>query len=286
MPEVGSSDLPGSRVRAVNCRRLRTGVHRRATRRSSGPARADHRREWERKPARLHLALGCAVLALGLPVRAANLLTQNPGFDAGAAGWSWAGGAEVVATSDPDDNPFARVPDGGLVFLYQKVTTPAPAFSVSFDFFTGLMNPAYPSPGSFPDTAFGTVYSGATDAGLAPELFKSDGAFDLLTYDATNGLRGTPSSATVSASSARPGWRRFEGTFAGIPGQPFLALTFQNLDGNGVRGDSALLVDNVFLMAVPAPIPEPTSGLTAALGCSLVAAWAFWRRRRVRKTAR
>ena len=42
---------------------------------------------------------------------------------------------------------------------------------------------------------------------------------------------------------------RFEGQFAAIPGQPFLAVTFQNLDGNGVRGDSALLVDNVMLAA-------------------------------------
>lgn len=210
----------------------------------------------------------------------ANLLTQNGGFDSGAAGWHLSGGAEVVATGDPDDDPFARVPDGGVVFLYQKVTAPAPSFSVSFDFFTGLMNPAFPSPGGFPDTAFGTVYYGASEAGLAPEQFQSDGAFELLSYDATNGLRGTPSSATVSASSTRPGWRRFEGTFAGVSGQPFLALTFQNLDGNGVRGDSALLVDNVFLLAVPAPIPEPASGLTAAVGCSLVAAWGFRHRRR------
>lgn len=229
----------------------------------------------------LRLALGSVAFAQAWLGQTSTLLTQNGGFDSGAVGWSLFGGAEIVATAEPGDDPFARVPDGGVVLLYQEVAVSAPAFRVAFDFFTGLMAGGFPSPGGFPDTAFVTVYSGVTAADLAPEQFQSDGAIGLLEYDAVNGLRGTSPGTGIGANGARPGWSRLEGVFATIPGQPFLALTFQNLDGNGVRGDSAWLVDNVQVVAVP----EMGNGFAAAAGCAMLALWSLGRGCRKRAAA-
>jgi hypothetical protein len=182
-----------------------------------------------------------------------QVISINGTFDAGEFGWIFSGGGEVVITGEPDDDPFALLPDGGLVFLYQKVSSPAPFFEVSFDFFTDLITADFPSPGGFPDTVFGTIYFGPSEEELRPELLQAGASISLFDYDAVNGLRGVLESAALTESLLRPGWMRFDGKFSAIAEQSHLALTFQALNGNGLPGDSLFLVDNVLLVAVPEP---------------------------------
>jgi hypothetical protein len=193
------------------------------------------------------------VWAMAGGLMAQGVISFNGGFDSGLAGWTAVGGAGVVATGESNDNPFGRVPDGALTFLYQRGSSLAPVFEVSFDYFTGLMNSSFPSPGGFPDTLFATVYFGATAGGLAPEALRSGAAVSLFDFDAANGLGGLLPGAAVRPSPARAGWNRFEGTFDAVLGQPHWAVTFQNLNGNGIAGDSAFLVDNLQLVAIPEP---------------------------------
>jgi hypothetical protein len=204
---------------------------------------------------------------------AQGTLSFNGTFDAGAAGWIMSGGAVVVAAGEADDDPHGRMPDGPLVFLYQRMSSSAIGFRISFDFFAGSMSPAFPSPGGFPDTAFGTVYFAATAAGLRPELLESGASVGLFDFDAVNGLRGVLVGATVEDSPDRRGWRRFSSLVDSVAGQPHFAVTFQTLDGNGMPGDSAFLVDNLFVIEVPEPRPEllAVAGL-ALIGCSRVRA--------------
>ena len=68
----------------------------------------------------------------------------------------------------------------------------------------------------------------------------------------------------VAPSPARAGWHRFSALVNVPNGQPWLALTFQNLNGNDTAADSAFLVDNVEML----PIPEPT-GTTLLLAGGL-----------------
>src|SRR5262245_37446476 len=91
-------------------------------------------------------AVAFAAGILGAGSATGAILTVNAGFGTGAAGWTLIGGATVVATGDPSDNPYGRLPDGAGVFLYQTVTTNAPVVRITFDFFTGLMSPVFPSP--------------------------------------------------------------------------------------------------------------------------------------------
>ena len=218
------------------------------------------------------MAALAAVMAGAGGARGATIL-QNGAFDSGAGGWTLIGGASVVATAEPPDNPYGRIPDGGLVFLYQTAMSAAPGFDVSFDYFTGLMSPAFPSPGAFPDTAFASIHFGALESELRPELFQSGGSVILFDFDAANGLRELLHGATLTASPLRSGWTRFSGTIEGLPGQPWVSITFQNLNGNGTAADSAFLVDNVEV----APIPEQGA---AALTLMAVFAATVRRRRR------
>lgn len=187
------------------------------------------------------------------PSEIRQVISINGTFDAGQFGWILSGGGEVVLTEEPDDDPFALLPDGGLVFLYQKVASAAPFFEVSFDFLTELVSANFPSPGGFPDTIFATMYFGPVEEELRPEILQTGASITLFDYDAVNGPRGVLEGAMLSESPFRPGWLRFEGGFGAIAGQPHLALTFQALDGNGAPGDSLFLVDNVRLVAVPEP---------------------------------
>jgi hypothetical protein len=206
------------------------------------------------RAARLRMAaLVLAAEIAGSEPSLAGTMLVNGGFDGGAGGWTLIGGASVVTTGEPFDNPYGRLPDGGQVFLYQEASSAAPGFTVSFDFFSGLMSAAFPSPGGFPDTAFASMYFGASEGELRPELFQSGDSVTLFDYDAANGTNALLTGATLTNSPARSGWTRFSGSIAGVSGQPFFALTFQNVNGNGVPADSAFLVDNVEVEAIPEP---------------------------------
>lgn len=184
-------------------------------------------------------------------------LLVNGTFDAGAARWSMLGGASVIVTGEPLDNPYARVPDGALAMLYQEAATPVPQLLVSFDYFTGFMSPLFPSPGAFPDTAFASLFFGADEAAVQPELFLSGSLVGLFDYDARSGLSALLAGATTGPSPARAGWSRFSALVDVPDGQPWFALTFQNFNANGTAADSAFLVDNLEVF----PIPEPAAPL-------------------------
>ena len=160
-------------------------------------------------PRRRPLWLAAVLLASPDTARSATLIL-NGAFDSGGTGWSLLGGAEVVATGEPGDNPYGRIPDGPLVLLYQKAVSEAPLIRVRFDYFTGLMSPQFQSPGAFPDTAFASVQFGGSEAGLRPELFQSASSLALFDYDGANGLQSLVAGATVLPSPARPGWTRFD----------------------------------------------------------------------------
>jgi hypothetical protein len=211
---------------------------------------------------RFGLLLG-AVCSLAGAARGGTLLV-NGTFDAGAGGWTTLGGTAIIATGELSDNPYARLPDGALTLLYQKAFSPTPQLKLAFDFFTSLMSPQFPSPGAFPDTAFVSILFGANEAAVQPEVFLSGSLLGLFDYDASNGLNALLPGASVAPSPARAGWHRFSALVNVPDGQPWLALTFQNLNGNGTAADSAFLVDNVEMLS----IPEPT-GTTLLLASSL-----------------
>jgi hypothetical protein len=220
----------------------------------------------QRKTARLLHSIGggLALIAFSFGTLAQGVLTFNGGFDAGEDGWLFSGGATVVATGEPNDNPFGRVPDGPLVFLYQKMSSAAAQFTLSFDFFTEAMSTTFPSPGGFPDTSFATIYFAPTDPALRPELLLSGAALTVFDFDAVNGLQSMLPGAIIGDSPARPGWRQFAGNFSSIEGQPFFAVTFQTLNANGVAGDSAFYVDNLHVAVVPEP--AAVTGLLLLVG--------------------
>jgi len=208
------------------------------------------------------LLYGASLFCAGAGSGPAATLLADGTFDSAGSDWTRLGGAAVITTGELLDNPYARVPDGPLVMLYQIAGVTAPRLSVTFDFFTGLMNPLFPSPGGFPDTAFATVYFGESRAALQPDAFAAGATRELFDYDAAKGLRGQPAGSVIAPSPVRPGWQRFSLTLAVPDGQPWFSLTFQNLNANGTPGDSALLVDNVDVLA----IPEPSAALLAAAG--------------------
>jgi hypothetical protein len=192
----------------------------------------------------------------------AATLLQNGAFSGGADGWTLSGGAAVIVTGELNDNPYARLPDGPLVIGFQKAENALGLLGVTFDFFPGLMSTKFPSPGGFPDTAFATLFFGESEAAVRPAEFAAASTLNLFDFDAVNGLRGLPSGAVTGPSPARPGWVRYSATFPMPAGQPWLALTFQNLNANGTAGDSAFLVDNVDVFS----IPEPSVALLLAGG--------------------
>lgn len=198
------------------------------------------------------LSFPAAILFLAGPARGATLLV-NGMFDAGTDGWTTIGGAAVITTGDLSDNRYARVPDGALVQLYQKARSPAPQVQVSFDFFTGLMSPLFPSPGAFPDTVFASVYFGAEESAVQPEVFRSGSLLGMFDYDARAGLSALLPGAGIGPSLSRPGWSRFSATVNVPDGQPWLALTFQNLNASGTAADSVFLVDNLEVFSIPEP---------------------------------
>lgn len=202
----------------------------------------------------------------GSAARGATVLV-NGTFSGGSSGWTLLGGATVVVTGEVSDNPYARVPDGALAFLYQKSLSPAPRMLLSFDYFTGLMSPQFPSPGGFPDTVFATLYFGAEEAGVQPEVFLASASLPLFDFDAANGLHSLLTGATVTPSPARSGWTRFFASVDLPNGQPWFALTFQNLNANGTAADSSFLVDNVEAFAIPEPASLSLTVAVAALMC-------------------
>jgi hypothetical protein len=201
-----------------------------------------------------------ACLTVASRLSAVTVLT-NGGFDFGDSGWHTSGGASVIASGDLHDNPFSILPDGALVFLYQTSFSPAPQLALTFDFFTGLMSPSFPSPGGFPDTAFASVYFGADESAVNPGLFLAASALALFDYDAVNGLQTSLGGALIGDSPARPGWSRFSARVDVPADQGWFALSFQNLNANGIPGDSAFLVDN--LEAIPVPEATRTALLLA-----------------------
>ncbi len=215
--------------------------------------------------------MAVAVWAVGATVAAADVL--NGTFDSGLSDW-------VVEGDVTDDSGAARLGDSGAEYslLYQGVALGPGAYALQFDFLNGLSDEVLSDPFTFPDAFFASLYFIDDLAAFDLATLSYDAVHSLLDLDAT-GPYNVHGQGLLSASPLGAGWTRFRYSF--LNSHAYALPTFEFFNLNGLRSDSAVLVDNVTIEAVapPAVVPEPASLILMVAG---VLAGAALRRRACR----
>ncbi len=182
---------------------------------------------------------------------AAGILT-NSEFTGSLDGWT----LEGTVFNTGDQAVFSDAV-AGPVGLFQSAAVGAEfaGFQISFDVLTGGLSPTV-SPGFLADSFFATVYLGSDAFGptLAGGVF--DEAVGLFDVDA-DGFFNVAAGAIFGGSPKGAEWTRYTLTYAMEPlfdTGGFLTLAFQFFDLNGIGSDSTVVVDNVEVTVLSAPL--------------------------------
>jgi len=185
----------------------------------------------------------------------------NGDFAAGLDGWQSEGDVNVESEAAVlgDDGDFYSL-------LYQPVALDAGAYTFEFDFMNSLSQTV--DPGTFPDTAFVTLYfvDDVSQLDVAGGLYDDYLAILDLDYMGPFNVNGSIESSVVG-----PEWSHLTVNFENS--YNYVVPAFELLDSNFVNNDSNLLVDNVAVSI----IPEPGTLVILASGLLLQTAYRRWR---------